>query len=70
MPILIEHRRLEESVNLCKQLKLKFIELNMNLPLYQIEVLKNINRFKQIQEENDIYFTIHLDENLNVCDFN
>lgn len=70
MPTLIENKSLEESVNLCKALGLQFIELNMNLPFYQIEALENINRFKQIQEENNIYFTIHLDEHLNVADFN
>ncbi|HAV90015.1 MAG TPA: sugar phosphate isomerase/epimerase, partial [Eubacterium sp.] len=30
MPTLIENRTLEDNVNLCKELGLKFIELNMN----------------------------------------
>lgn len=70
MPTLIEHNTLEESISLCKELGLKFIELNMNLPQYQIEKLENISYFQKCAEENAIYFTIHLDENLNIADFN
>lgn len=70
MPTLIENESLEENIALCKELGLKFIELNMNLPEYQIEKLENISYFKALAEEADIYFTIHLDENLNIADFN
>lgn len=45
MPTLIEHRNLEETVMLCKELGLEFIELNMNLPQYQIECLENTDEF-------------------------
>lgn len=69
MPTLIENDSIESCVKLCKELSLDFIELNMNLPQYQIESI-DINQFKSIIENEDIYFTIHLDENLNVCDFN
>jgi sugar phosphate isomerase/epimerase len=69
MPTLIESNGIEESVKLCKELGLDFIELNMNLPQYQIETI-NIEQFKSISKNENIYFTVHLDENLNVCDFN
>ena len=69
MPTLIENDRIESCVKLCKELSLDFIELNMNLPQYQIESI-DIHQLKAIIENEDIYFTIHLDENLNVCDFN
>lgn len=69
MPTLIETNSIESCVKLCKELGLDFIELNMNLPQYQIESI-DIQQFKLICESEDIYFTIHLDENLNVCDFN
>lgn len=69
MPTLIETKSIESCVKLCKELGLDFIELNMNLPQYQIESI-DIQQLKSICENNNIYFTIHLDENINVCDFN
>ncbi len=69
MPTLIETDTVESCVKLCKELSLHFIELNMNLPQYQIESI-DIHQIKSICENEDIYFTVHLDENLNVCDFN
>ncbi|NNU75741.1 sugar phosphate isomerase/epimerase family protein [Clostridium estertheticum] len=69
MPTLIETNSIESCVKLCKELGLDFIELNMNLPQYQIESI-DIQKFKSICENENIYFTIHIDENFNVCDFN
>lgn len=70
MPTLIENKNLEETVSLCKELGLQFIELNMNFPMYQVPQLEDTGYLKELARQNDIYFTIHLDENLNVCDFN
>lgn len=70
MPTLIENKNLEETVSLCKELGLQFIELNMNFPMYQVPRLEETDYLKELARKNDIYFTIHLDENLNVCDFN
>ena len=70
MPTLIELASLEENARLCKSLGLKFIELNMNLPQYQVEILKNFRVFQDISKEYEVYYTIHLDENLNISDFN
>lgn len=70
MPTLIENRDLEETVSLCKELGLQFIELNMNFPQYQVPYLEETDYLYELAQKNDIYFTIHLDENLNVCDFN
>ncbi|MEY8357128.1 hypothetical protein AALB39_27815 [Lachnospiraceae bacterium 54-53] len=39
MPTLIELAGLEENARPCNSLGLKFIELNMNLPQYQVEIL-------------------------------
>ncbi len=69
MPTLIELDKLYDCIQLCKELGLDFIELNMNLPQYQLEKL-NTEELKQLMLLNNIYFTIHLDENLNVCDMN
>ena len=69
MPTLIETETLKECAELCKELGLQFIELNMNLPQYQVGKI-NISEFLDIADKYDIYYTIHLDENLNPCDFN
>lgn len=68
-PTLIETKSIEECASLCKELGLDFIELNMNLPQYQPDVI-DIAKFKRISDEYGVFFTIHLDENFNPCDFN
>ena len=70
MPTLIENQTLAENILLCKELGLNFIELNMNFPEYQIDQLENWRTFYHEAKENGIYYTIHLDENLNIADFN
>ena len=70
MPTLIENQSLAENISLCKELGLKFIELNMNFPEYQIGQLENWEKFYDLAEKSRIYYTIHLDENLNIADFN
>lgn len=70
MPTLIENRTLEENAALCADLGLKFIELNMNFPEYQTDRLEQTDRLVSIAEQAGIYYTIHLDENLNIADFN
>ena len=70
MPTLIENRTLQENVDLCSRLGLRFIELNMNFPEYQIDELEQTGRFLAAAEGAGLYYTIHLDENLNIADFN
>ena len=70
MPTLIENRTLEDNVSLCSSLGLRFIELNMNFPEYQVECLEQTDALIRIAERAGIYYTIHLDENLNIADFN
>lgn len=69
MPTLIELSALEECAKLCSELGLDFIELNMNMPRYQIDKI-DVEYFRRIAKKYNIYYTIHLDENLNVSDFN
>lgn len=69
MPTLIETSTIEECAKLCAESGLNFIELNMNLPQYQLHRI-DVSYFKGIADKYGIYYTIHLDENLNVCDFN
>ena len=70
MPTLIENRTPEDNVALCCRLGLRFIELNMNFPEYQVDRLEHTDELKRLAEQAGIYYTIHLDENLNIADFN
>lgn len=70
MPTLIENSTLDENIALCRALGLSFIELNMNFPEYQLDQLENWEDFCEKADVAGIYYTIHLDENLDVADFN
>ncbi len=70
MPTLVENSTLEENIALCSSLGLDFIELNMNFPEYQIPCLEQTDHFIDTAEKAGIYYTVHLDENLNIADFN
>ena len=70
MPTLIENRTLQDNIGLCAGLGLRFIELNMNFPEYQLEGLEQTDRLLEAADAAGIYYTIHLDENLNIADFN
>ena len=70
MPTLIENKSLQDNIDLCCELGLKFIELNMNFPEYQVDKLEQTDVFVSAAEKAGIYYTIHLDENLNIADFN
>ena len=65
MPTLIENRTLEDNINLCKELGLTFLELNMNFPEYQIDKIEYVDWFYKKADEAGIYYTIHLDEKAN-----
>lgn len=69
MPTLLERPALEQSLEQCSELGLDFIELNMNLPEYQLANI-DIPIVNKLLINSRKYITIHLDENLNVCDFN
>lgn len=69
MPTLIETATIEECAALCRELGLDFIEMNMNLPQYQVQTM-DAAHLKKVAEEYGIRYTIHLDENMNVADFN
>ena len=70
MPTLIENHTLEENAALCEALGLRFIELNMNFPEYQVDRLEQTDELVRIAEQHHLYYTVHLDENLNIADFN
>ena len=68
MPTLIENRTLKENAILCRELGLRFIELNMNFPEYRMDCLEQVSELLGIAEQYRLYYTIHLDENLNIAD--
>ena len=70
MPTLIENRTLGENAALCEELGLSFIELNMNFPEYQVDRLERTDELTRTAKMHGLYYTIHLDENLNIADFN
>lgn len=69
MPSLIEFDNLVQDAEFCRNLGLDFIELNMNMPEFQIEDM-DINKLCKMQEEYDIFFTFHLPEDLDIASFN
>ena len=66
MPSLIECAGIEENVRLCGALGLDFIELNMNLPMFQPDELP---RAIDYARRNGVGITIHADENLDCMGF-
>lgn len=69
MPTLIELPDIESCALFCQELGLQFLELNMNLPQYQVSALDTV-LLQQTAQRYGIYYTIHLDENLDPCNFN
>lgn len=69
MPTLIETASVREYAALCQLFGLQFIEINMNLPQHQPCRL-NTEELLSISRAFHIDFTFHLDENLDISDFN
>ncbi len=69
MPSMIETKGVEECATLCHELGLDFIELNSNFPQYQLQAMDG-EKLKQIAAEYGVAYTIHLDDEMNVAEFN
>ena len=69
IPTLIESPDMKDCARICNDLGLQFVELNMNLPQYEPETL-DIPMVRSVAREHNIFYTLHLDENLNPWDFN
>lgn len=69
MPGMIELADAESCARVCRELGLQFVELNSNFPQYQ---LKNMDaaELNRIAAEYGIRYTIHLDDEMNVAEFN
>lgn len=67
MPTLVEFRNMKENVQLCRRLGLDFVEINMNLPMFQHDMLEEA----AVQaKKSGVGVTVHLDENFAPADFN
>ncbi len=69
MPSLFEAADVQTSAALCRQLGLSFVELNANFPPFQPERL-DAGVLRQASQDYDVFFTVHLDDGLNIADFN
>ena len=69
MPTLLETKSLEDCASLCHELGLAFIELNMDLPEYQADML-NPTQLLNIARRFGIYYTIHLEDTASPWGFN
>lgn len=68
MPALVEYTTINQLVELCTELNLNFIELNMNLPY---NFIQNINpaELRKITRETNIEFTMHMPDEADLGTF-
>lgn len=69
MPTLMEIREIESTVSLCGDLGLSFVELNTNFPMHQPHLL-DADRLNQLAQQHQIFYTIHLNDEMAVAEFN
>ena len=69
MPTMVEMQSIEEGAALCRELGLEFLELNINFPQFTLDQL-DVAQLKRIAAEYGIYYTLHLDDEMSIADFN
>ncbi len=69
MPTLVECNDIAECAEVARRASLDFIEINTSFPQYLPENL-DVSELRKIAEENNLFYTIHADEQLNPFDFN
>lgn len=69
MPSLVEAKTVEQCAQVCAELGLSFIELNANFPQFQ-PVRLQAEELNQISDKYGIGYTLHLDDDLSIADFN
>lgn len=69
MPTMIETDTLTRCAEVCRELGLDFVELNLNFPQYLLHKL-DARELKQVAREYGIGYTIHLDDEMSIADFN
>jgi sugar phosphate isomerase/epimerase len=68
MPTLIEMPDIDETIELCKQLRLDFIELNMNMPEFCPESLP-ASYLKEMSRKAGIEFSVHMPDDTDLASF-
>ena len=69
IPTLVECPNLEACCALGRELGLQFVEFNMSFPQYQLERV-TAGALRRLREKYGLYFTVHMDEQMNPFDFN
>jgi sugar phosphate isomerase/epimerase len=69
MPTLLELPTLRENAALCAKLGLRFVEINMNFPQFQPQMM-DVKEVMALRSEYRVYFTVHLEEAFDPCAFN
>ncbi len=68
MPTLLEFESLEDNVRFCHDHKLKFVEVNMNMPEFQVEAMDR-DHLRHLMETYGVYFTFHMADNMDIANF-
>ena len=68
-PTMVEMENLEQGAEVCRSFNLDFLELNINFPQYLLEKL-NVEQLQKLAAENGIFYTLHLDDEMSIADFN
>lgn len=68
-PTMIEMESIRDAAEVCSRLGLDFLELNINFPQYLLKTL-DTEELKRIAQEYGIFYTLHLDDEMSIADFN
>ena len=66
---MIETTSIEAGAQVCRELGLQFLELNINFPQYLLPEL-DAGELKRIAQTYGIFYTLHLDDEMSIADFN
>ena len=68
-PTMVEMEDLAQAAAVCGDLKLDFLELNINFPQYSLTQL-DVETLKTLSARYGIFYTLHLDDEMSIADFN
>lgn len=68
-PTMVEMESIRQGAESCREMGLSFLELNINFPQFTLEKL-DVAELKAIAEEFGIFYTLHLDDEMSIADFN
>ena len=68
-PTMVEMESLEQGIQICRNLGLDFLELNINFPQYLLNRL-DADKLRKLSVESGVGYTLHLDDEMSIADFN